>query len=64
MVLSAFGGLFGIVLSLVASAILARFLEVPFVINGWIIFIAFIFSAAVGLMFGYFPPGRPRAWTR
>ncbi|OPX95785.1 MAG: Macrolide export ATP-binding/permease protein MacB [Syntrophorhabdus sp. PtaB.Bin047] len=55
MVLSAFGGLFGIVLSLVASAILARFLEVPFVINGWIIFIAFIFSAAVGLMFGYFP---------
>ncbi len=55
MVLSAFGGLFGIILALIGSAFLTRVLEVPFVINGWIVFIAFIFSAAVGLMFGYFP---------
>ena len=55
MVLSAFGGLFGIILSLAASAVLVRVLDVPFVVNGWIIFIAFIFSAAVGLIFGYFP---------
>lgn len=55
MVLSAFGGLFGIILALVASAFLVQILGVPFVLNGWIIFIAFVFSAAVGLIFGYFP---------
>ena len=55
MVLSAFGGLFGIILALAASAILARILEVPFVVNAGIIAVAFVFSAAVGLIFGYFP---------
>ncbi len=55
MVLSAFGGLFGIILALIGSAVLVRVLDVPFVIDGWIIFIAFVFSAAVGLIFGYFP---------
>jgi len=55
MVLSAFGGLFGIILAIVASAFLARILDVPFVLNWGIILIAFVFSAAVGLMFGYFP---------
>ncbi len=55
MVLSAFGGLFGIILSPVASAILVRILEVPFVLNMGIIVIAFLFSAAVGLVFGYVP---------
>jgi len=55
MVLSAFGGLFGIMLALIASAILAHILEVPLVVNAGIIVIAFIFSAAVGLIFGYMP---------
>jgi putative ABC transport system permease protein len=55
MVLSAFGGLFGIILALVASAVLVRVLEVPFVLNTGIIIIAFLFSAAVGLAFGYVP---------
>jgi len=55
MVLSAFGGLFGIILALVASAVLTRVLEVPFVVNAGIIAVAFVFSAAVGLIFGYVP---------
>ena len=54
-VLSAFGGLFGIILALITSAFLVRILEVPFVLNMGIIVIAFLFSGAVGLIFGYMP---------
>jgi len=54
-VLSSFGGLIGIVLSLTASLWLAGVLRVPFVFNGGIVVIAFLFSAAVGVIFGYFP---------
>ncbi|MFA5914774.1 MAG: ABC transporter permease [Sterolibacterium sp.] len=54
-VLSSFGGLVGIVLALAASVGLASMLVVPFVFNAPIVAIAFVFSAAVGLVFGYFP---------
>jgi putative ABC transport system permease protein len=54
-VLSSFGGLIGIVLALTASVSLASVLRVPFVFNGGIVIIAFLFSAAVGVIFGYFP---------
>jgi putative ABC transport system permease protein len=54
-VLSSFGGLLGVVLALSASVGLASILQVPFVFNGPIIFIAFLFSAAVGVIFGFFP---------
>jgi putative ABC transport system permease protein len=54
-VLSSFGGLFGIVLALIASVGLAGVLQVPFVFNASIVVIAFLFSAAVGVIFGYFP---------
>ena len=54
-VLSSFGGLIGIVLSLTASVWLASMLRVPFVFNAGIVVIAFLFSAAVGVIFGYFP---------
>jgi putative ABC transport system permease protein len=54
-VLSSFGGLLGIVSALAASVWLAGVLRVPFVFNGPIVFIAFLFSAAVGVIFGYFP---------
>ncbi|GAO36372.1 multidrug ABC transporter substrate-binding protein [Sulfuricella sp. T08] len=54
-VLSSFGGLVGIVLALAASVGLASVLNVPFVFNAGIVVIAFVFSAAVGLVFGYFP---------
>ena len=54
-VLSSFGGLIGIVLSLAASVWLAGVLRVPFVFNAGIVLISFLFSAAVGVIFGYFP---------
>jgi putative ABC transport system permease protein len=54
-VLSSFGGLIGIVLGVAAAGVGARFLGVPFVLNSGIIVIAFAFSAAVGVLFGYFP---------
>ena len=54
-VLSSFGGLIGIVLALSASVWLSGILRVPFVFNGGIVLVAFLFSAAVGVIFGYFP---------
>ncbi len=54
-VLSSFGGLIGIVLALAGSVWLSGLLKVPFVFNGGIVLIAFLFSAAVGVIFGYFP---------
>jgi putative ABC transport system permease protein len=54
-VLSSFGGLIGIFLALVASIGLSNLLRVPFVLNPGIVILAFLFSAAVGIIFGYFP---------
>jgi putative ABC transport system permease protein len=54
-VLSSLGGLIGIILALAASVWLAGVLRVPFVFNGPIVFVSFLFSAAVGMIFGYFP---------
>ncbi|OYV45524.1 MAG: multidrug ABC transporter substrate-binding protein, partial [Halothiobacillus sp. 20-53-49] len=54
-VLSSFGGLIGIVLALVGSFAIASALSVPFIFNAQIVLIAFLFSAAVGVIFGYFP---------
>jgi len=57
-VLSSFGGLLGILLALGVSVGLARLLQVPFVLNGPIVALAFLFSAAVGVIFGFFPARR------
>ncbi len=54
-VLSSFGGLIGIALALASSVWLAGILRVPFVFNGGVVLLAFLFSAAVGVVFGYFP---------
>jgi putative ABC transport system permease protein len=54
-VLSSFGGLFGIALALSASVWLAGMLQVPFIFNPGIVGVAFLFSAAVGVIFGFFP---------
>jgi putative ABC transport system permease protein len=54
-VLSSLGGVVGIVLALIASIGLASVLQVPFVFSAWIVALAFVFSTAVGLVFGYFP---------
>jgi putative ABC transport system permease protein len=53
--LSLAGGLVGIVLGLIISAVVAGAVGIPFVINLPIIGIAFVFSALVGVVFGYFP---------
>jgi putative ABC transport system permease protein len=54
-VLSSLGGLTGIVLGLAGSIWLGSILRVPFIFNAGIVIIAFLFSAAVGVIFGYFP---------
>ncbi len=54
-VLSLFGGLFGILLGLLAAAFGARLLNIPFIFNPGIVVIAFVFSGAVGIIFGFFP---------
>jgi putative ABC transport system permease protein len=57
-VLSLFGGVLGIALGLGLGAIGGKILSVPFVLNPTIIAIAFVFSALVGVAFGYFPARR------
>jgi putative ABC transport system permease protein len=54
-VLSSFGGLIGILLALSGSVGLTRLLKIPFIFNPGIMVIAFLFSAAVGVIFGFFP---------
>jgi putative ABC transport system permease protein len=54
-VLASFGGIAGMLLGLVGSAIATHFLGIPFIPNLAMVIIAFLFSGAVGVMFGYFP---------
>jgi putative ABC transport system permease protein len=53
--LSLLGGVAGVVAGLAAAAGGAALLNVPFVLNLWIVTVAFLFSGAVGVVFGYFP---------
>jgi putative ABC transport system permease protein len=53
--LSLFGGIAGIALGLAAAAGGAAALGLPFVFDFGIVAIAFLFSGAVGVIFGYFP---------
>ena len=53
--LSSFGGVVGILLAIGASLGLSTLLRVPFILNPGIIVLAFFFSAAVGVIFGFFP---------
>jgi putative ABC transport system permease protein len=54
-VLSSLGGVVGIILALAGSVALADLMRVPFVFNTGIVVVSFLFSAAVGVIFGYFP---------
>jgi putative ABC transport system permease protein len=56
--ISALGGLIGIALGLSASAIGTYYLSIPFVPSPGIVLIAFAFSAAIGVAFGYLPARR------
>ena len=53
--LSSLGGLLGIVLALGAATLLAEVMQLPFVFDLTIVAIAFGFSAAIGILFGFFP---------
>jgi putative ABC transport system permease protein len=57
-VLSSIGGLIGIALGLAGSALAAKGLQVPFLLVPRILFIAFGFSAVVGILFGILPARR------
>ncbi len=57
-VLSAFGGLVGIVLALGTCVGLAALMHMPFLFNPGINLLAFFFSAAIGVVFGYVPARR------
>jgi putative ABC transport system permease protein len=57
-VLSLFGGLAGIMLGLGLALMATNMLQVPFTVDPTIIVVAFLFSAVVGIVFGYFPARR------
>jgi putative ABC transport system permease protein len=57
-VLSSLGGVLGILIAIGSSIVLTDVLDVPFVFNAGIALFAFAFSAAVGVLFGYFPARR------
>jgi putative ABC transport system permease protein len=57
-VLSLFGGVSGIVLGLGLAWGSVVLLGVPFVVSPSIVLLAFLFSALVGVVFGYFPARR------
>jgi putative ABC transport system permease protein len=56
--ISGFGGIIGIILGLSGSAATAAALKFPFVFQPGIVFVAVLFSAGVGVAFGYFPARR------
>ena len=57
-VLSLIGGLIGIAMGLGFGLAGARMLQIPFTPNPGVILLAFGFSAAVGVLFGFFPARR------
>jgi putative ABC transport system permease protein len=56
--LSCIGGLLGIILAFVLCYALAQMIQVPFNFNTQINLVAFLFSAIVGIVFGYTPARR------
>jgi putative ABC transport system permease protein len=57
-VLAALGGLIGIVIATVASVGLSSLMGVPYTFNLSVNILSFVFSAAIGVVFGYFPARR------
>jgi putative ABC transport system permease protein len=53
--LAALGGLIGVVL---ASLVLSAIMQMPYVFDLGINVLSFAFSAAIGVVFGYFPARR------
>jgi putative ABC transport system permease protein len=57
-VLSAFGGLVGVVIATAASYGLARVMGVPYMFAPTINLLSLVFAAGIGVVFGYFPARR------
>jgi putative ABC transport system permease protein len=57
-VLSALGGLIGILIATLASYLLAAYMEVPYAFDVQINVLSFVFSAGIGVVFGFFPAQR------
>ena len=57
-VLASLGGLIGVVLATGASIGLAQLMQVPYVFQPGINLLSFVFSAGIGVLFGYFPARR------
>jgi putative ABC transport system permease protein len=56
--LASFGGLIGVVAANAIAAVVARAIQVPFVFNLGMNLLSFLFSALIGIAFGYFPARR------
>ena len=57
-VLAAIGGLLGIVVATAASIGLSAAMDVPYLFNPGVNLLSFVFSAGIGVLFGYFPARR------
>ena len=57
-VLAALGGLIGIVLATGASMLLAGAMGIPYIFHPGVNVLAFVFSAVIGVVFGFFPARR------
>jgi len=57
-VLSSLGGLIGIAIATAASIFLAGLMDVPYLFDPSINLLSFFFSAAIGVIFGFFPARR------
>nr|WP_303850794.1 ABC transporter permease [Seleniivibrio woodruffii] len=54
-VLSSLGGIIGIIIAVIASLGISTAINVPYVFDGGVVLLSFMFSVAVGIIFGYFP---------
>jgi putative ABC transport system permease protein len=57
-VLAALGGIVGIIIATAASFVLAAVMGVPYLFEPTINLLSFVFSAGIGVLFGYFPARR------
>jgi len=57
-VLSALGGIVGVIIATGASYALSRVMAVPYVFDPGINLLSILFSAGIGVVFGYFPARR------
>ena len=56
--LSLLGGAIGVAIGLGLAGAVSAGMQIPFVFDLGIVLIAFVFSALIGIVFGYFPARR------